>query len=289
MHADTSPPSSCLASVVRSSSVRAWRLLSVIALLCFCFTQRLAAWTPETQKLIAIEAAKLSPPDLFHLIDRHEDRFLDGVVAPFREGDPSRHYKNLDGSGLLDRVIAEEAQRAIDYIEGHQPFPEIARQLGVLAYFMASANNPLNTSSEDQWESQYFKDYASYVESARARLPVIFYGSDSLLDAGDVDGFVSRVLARGRLLYPSIGIEYRRIGKLPGSQYFDDRSTAFGVTSVAFSRAVSDVALMLRYVWITAGGLDQRDTPAESEGRLLVVRGREMTPEEAQGLGLPPN
>jgi len=85
-----------------------------------------------------------------------------------------------------------------------------------------------------------------------------------------------------------VGMRRRRIGKLPGSKYFDDRSTAFGVSSLAFSRAISDVALMLRYIWITAGGVDQRKTPAESEGRLLVVRGREMTPEATTRLGLPP-
>ena len=237
-------------------------------------------WTPEAQKVITAEAAKLAPPDLYNLIKKHEDRFEEGVLARYKETDPTRHYKNDDGTGQLDRVIKSETLALISMIESHQPFEVIVERLGGLSYFVSMANNPLNTSARDKAEGTYFRDYAQYVESAAPRLPVIFYGLDSDLEAGDLSTFVDRLLDRGRTLYPSIVSEYRRIGKLPGSRYFDDRSTAFGVSSVAYSRAVSDVALILRYVWIQAGGADQRATPHENEGRLLKVTNRILDPED---------
>jgi hypothetical protein len=231
-------------------------------------------WTPKAQKVITAEAAKLAPPDLYRLIKKHQHEFEQGVLAPYSETDPTRHYKNDDGTGQLDRVIETEVAGLISMIESHQPFETIVERLGRLSYFVSMANNPLNTSARDRSEGSYFKDYAQYVESAAPRLPVIFYGLDADLEAGDLGTFVDRLLDRGRLLYPSIVSEYRRIGKLPGSRYFDDRSTAFGVSSVAYSRAVSDVALVLRYVWIKAGGADDRATPHEDEGRLLKVTNR---------------
>ena len=193
------------------------------------------------------------------------------MLEPFSDTDATRHYKNDDGTGQLDRVIEGEVRHLVAMIERHEPFENVSRQAGRIAYYVVTANNPLNTSASDRYESQYFKDYAAYVESASPRLPVIFYGLDQMLEAGDLRAFLARILERGRVLYPLVGKEYRRIGQLPGSRYFDDRSTAFGVSSVAWSRAASDVALVLRYAWIQAGGADQRPAPKETEGRLLKV------------------
>ena len=70
-----------------------------------------------------------------------------------------------------------------------------------------------------------------------------------------------------------VGREYRKIGFASGVGRFDDRSTAFGVASVAFSHAVTDVTLVLRYIWITAGGVDSRaNLPAGGKRLALLPR-----------------
>ena len=68
-----------------------------------------------------------------------------------------------------------------------------------------------------------------------------------------------------------IGREYRRIGFSSGIGRFDDRSTAFGVASIAFSHAVTDVTLALRYIWLTAGGIDDRANLPAGGTRLTVL------------------
>ena len=52
---------------------------------------------------------------------------------------------------------------------------------------------------------------------------------------------------------------------------FDDRSTAFGVGSLAFSHAVTDVTLVLRYIWLAAGGIDDRANLPAGGTRLTLL------------------
>lgn len=231
-----------------------------------------AAWTPATQAVIAREAARLSPPDLARQIEKHRHAFEEGVNAPFADTDSSRHMKNPDGSGQLDRVLEAEAAAAVAAIRSHKPFEEVVRRLGVVSHYVADANNPLASSGEDPEERRYFVDYLRYAETAEPRFPLIFYGLQPGLEGGrDLAPLIDAALKRGRELYPLIGGEYRRIGFASGLGRFDDRSTAFGVASVAFSHAVTDVTLALRYIWLAAGGIDDRANLPAGGTRLMLL------------------
>jgi hypothetical protein len=233
-------------------------------------------WTAKTQQVIAEEAARLAPPDLWRQLDRHRRALREGAVEPFGDRDPARHVANPDGSGRLERVIAEEVARAVRAIEDHRPFEEVVRQLGVVSHYVADAANPLNTAEADAQEGRYFADFARYLESAEPRLPVVFYGVNPLLEASpDPAPLVAEALRRGRALYPLVGREYRRIGFGSGTAAFDDRSTAFGVASLAFSHAVSEAGLAFRHVWLRAGGADSRGLPKDGEVVLRLPRAQE--------------
>jgi hypothetical protein len=229
-----------------------------------------AAWTPATQQTIAREAARLAPPDLARQILRHKSDYQAGVQAPFADTDALRHMKNPDGEGSLDRVVATEVEGAIAAIRDHRPFAEIVRRLGTVAHFVADANNPLATSGDDPEEGRYFADFLRYAESAEPRFPLVFYGaSPALSGPRDLDSLLAATFHRGRALYPTVGREYRRIdfaSGLDSDNGFDDRSSAFGVASVAWSHAVTDVALALRYIWLRAGGADERASLAVPAG-----------------------
>ena len=230
------------------------------------------AWTPRTQTVIAREAARLAPPDLARQIARHRAAFEEGVNAPFTDTDSSRHMKNADGSGQLDKVVAAEVAAVIAAIRGHKPFEEIVRRLGVVSHYVADANNPLASSGDDAEERRYFVDYLRYAETAEPRFPLVFYGLLPGLDGSrDLSPLIDSALRRGRELYPLIGGEYRRIDFASGLGRFDDRSTAFGIASVAFSHAVTDVSLALRYIWLAAGGVDDRANLPAGGSRLMLL------------------
>lgn len=229
----------------------------VIVFLLLFIPSPLLAWSQQSQVNIGWEAARLGPPDLFRQIRRHKLSFRDGLVVPFADPDRIRHEKNADGTGQLDRVIEDEVHRAVAAIRNHRPFEQIVYQLGILLHYLNEANNPLFTSADDPSESAYAGDYIRYIESAEPRFSTLFYGVDERLSGPDsVSAFIERTLGRSRRLYPFIGREYRRVGGKSGVHAFDDRSTAFGVAAVSFSRAMSDGVMMLRYVWLEAGGAD---------------------------------
>ncbi len=230
------------------------------------------AWSPKTQLAIAQYAASFAPPDFERQIERHNNQFKQGVVAPFQNGEAARHNKNSDGSGLLDQVIVVQAEAVIKAIRSHQPFADIVYKVGVLSHYLADSNNPLSTSSADEQEPRYYADFLTYLETAYPRFSVVFYPMpDELRTSTDLPKMVADTLHRGRSMYPMIGREYQRIGGFNGTRLFDDRSTAFGIGSVAFSRAVSDIATVLRYVWIRSGGIDDRGISNLDEKQLVLL------------------
>jgi hypothetical protein len=218
-------------------------------------------WTPHTQTAIAREAARLAPPDLARQLEKHQRTFEAGVLAPLQQG----------SGEALDQAAATAVQNAVAAIKAHQPFEEIVQRLGTVAFYMAAANDPLAAGSDPE-EGRYSADYLRYAESAEPRFPLIFYGISPALDKKkDLRPVLTEALRRGRDLYPLVAREYRKIDYASGIGRFDDRSTAFGVASVAFSHAVTDVTLALRYIWITAGGADDRTAVVNSGTRLLVL------------------
>src|SRR5262249_55232306 len=111
-----------------------------------------------------------------------------------------------------------------------------------------------------------------YAETAEPRFPLVFYGVLPGLEARkDVSPLLAESFRRGRELYPIIGREYRRIGFGSGIGRFDDRSSAFGIASLAFSHAVTDVSLGLRWIWTPSGGAAARAVLATAGTRLLVL------------------
>jgi hypothetical protein len=229
------------------------------------------AWTPDSQLSIGDAAASIAPRDFWRQLEKHQRDYREGLVAPFRDRDPLAHQANDDGTGTLLDVLRQEVGRSIQAIREHLPFEQVAYRVGLVVHYINDANNPLNCSAADSAEGQYYADFLDYLQSTEPRTPTLFYGLDPSLEEGDLDGFLERVLERCRQTYPLVGKEYRRTGKLPGRRYFDDRSTAFGVASVARSRAVTDAALLLRYIWLQAGGADFRRPPRAEEGRLLLL------------------
>jgi hypothetical protein len=244
--------------------------VSVVAGLSFAASPA-AAWTPATQLAIAREAARLAPPDLARQIARRARAYEAGVQEPFGDADPARHRKDEDGSGSLDRALYAEVDGAIRAIREHRPFDEVVRRLGAASHFMADANNPLATSAADAEAGRYSADFLRYAESAEPRFPLVLYGLPARGGERSVAGLLAETLRRGRRLYPLVGREYRRIGFGSGVASFDDRSTAFAVASLAFGHAVTDVATVLRYIWLQAGGGDDRSQLAGDGSRVLLL------------------
>ena len=250
--------------------VKAWTLAVTLLLVPLSAW----GWTPKTQVAIARKAADQAPVDLSRQISRHEKSFRRGILESFKNIPISGHSKNPDGKGNLDQQLSSAVQDAILAIEHHQPFEHIVYRLGIVAHLAADMNNPLNTDNQDRAEGRFYADYLRYIDRAHHRFAVVLYTDEPRpLTDHDVKVLSARSLIRGRSLYPLIGNEYRRIGFLSGVGRFDDRSTAFGVAAVSYSHAVSDIAQLLRYIWVEAGGSDVGSVFASPRSGLILLKG----------------
>ncbi len=227
------------------------------------------AWTPGSQQRIAEEAARLTPPDFYRQLKRNRAAYFQGVSDPFHDQQPAYHFEHPDGGGQLDEVILQAVTNTIDAIRAPRPFNEIAYRAGVVSHYLADAYNPINCDRSDPDEDRYAADFLVYLESVEPRVGMVFYGFRPSFDGKrELPRLVAETFARSRGLYPLVGREYRRVSFAPGRRAFDDRSTAYAVAALAYSHAVSDIAEVLRYIWLAAGGIDSRPQ--------VPVRGRHV-------------
>lgn len=228
------------------------------------------AWTGASMNTIGEQAARLAPPDLHRQLARNRESFRIGLAKAF-ELSPELRMKNEDGSGKLDAAALEAVDMAIRAVRDHRPFNEVAYRMGVAVHLVSLANWPLATSANDRDEGRYGADFDRYAESAEPRMRLVFYGFRQTYgkpDPRQLKATLDEAFARSRRTYPLVGLEYRRIGFGAGAARFDDRSTAYAISSLGYSHAVSDSAEVLRYIWLSAGGGDSRPR--------LPIRGQEL-------------
>ncbi len=226
------------------------------------------AWTPASQQVIGEQAARLAPPDLYRQLARNRPSYLVGLSEPLRTGAAQEMFKYPNGQGQLDEAIRRSIEYAVAAIKSHRPFNDVAYRMGVVAFYVSAANNPLHAASGDPQQRRWAQDYLRYLESVEPRAELVFYGFRSLERELDVDALIEESLRRSRSFYPLIGREYRRVEFASGVRSFDDRSTAYAIAALGYSHAVSDIAEVLRYIWLEAGGIDSRQR--------LPRRGRQM-------------
>lgn len=182
------------------------------------------AWTPAADHRIAVKGADMGPPDLRLVIEQFRDEYLRGVDMP------------VDRSTLRPRIEAE-TRGIVQMIRTNKPMVLVVQRLGMLARLVSDANNPLQGDA----------DFERYFELRLKRFPTVFYGVDRRFALG---GYLDRTFARTARFAPLMSEEYTR----GNSTTFDDHSTAFGVASVCYSHAVTDVANLQVFIWKEAGG-----------------------------------
>ena len=218
-------------------------------------------------------ALRVAPPDLVGQIDRHRKQFHQGILAAAKSDPITGPPGSTETVAIaLDPQIRAEVERAVQAIVGHKSFSQIVFQLGVVSYWVASASNPLLSMNSGGTPPPYWQDYLRYLQDASQRFSVLYYGHDRQVETpNELQDLLQRSLMRRQEMAPQVAEEYRRIGSFDGAVLFDDRSTAFGVGSLAFSHGVSDVAGVLRYIWLQAGGADTRRLPSLDKNHLILV------------------
>ncbi|HEY0590682.1 MAG TPA: hypothetical protein VGF40_02870 [Thermoanaerobaculia bacterium] len=236
------------------------------ALLLLAVPAAAFAWSTEAEVRIAKKAAMLAPPDLRLLLEKYESDYLRGVRDAAEDTSESRHRERVAGRrGAIRTELAARVGSALRAVRTRQPMRDLVYELGLTAHIVADANNPLRVGEND-FGPAVEADYEAYFSRKLGRFPTVFYG---LRDEGEVQAVVNHAIARSRRFNALLEEEYHRDGRLRSSADFDDRSTAFGIASISYSRAVSDLVNVFYAVWKEAGG-DVRTAQIMKKGNLLL-------------------
>lgn len=209
-------------------------------------------WTRTSDERIAKKSAALAPPDLRTLLDKFESDYTRGLErAQAEEASDAHQYFVLSRQGRLRDRIERETQQTIAMIRKGDPMPIVVERLGGLAHLVADANNPFHVANDDARLAGSHNDFEQYFERRLAKFPTVFYGLDPNFQ---LRSYLDRTFNRTARFYPLVAEEYFRGGEARNSLQFDDRSTAFGVASICYSRAVTDLVNLYYYIWREAGG-----------------------------------
>lgn len=241
------------------------RRLGFVLLVLFPLTA--TAWTRASDERIAKKAAALAPPDLSMLIEKFEGDYKAGLVrAQSDEGSDIHHYFVLSRKGRLREGIEREVRLSIQMIRKGEPMNDVVQRLGILAHLVADANNPFHVADDDSRLSESHNDFETYFERRLSKFPTVFYGLEADFE---LSRYLDKTFSRSARFYPLMREEYFRGGTRRTSAEFDDRSTAFGVASVSYSRAVTDLVNLYYFIWKEAGG-DVRSAAVMRGGNLTL-------------------
>ena len=195
------------------------------------------AWTRAAEHRIALKSAELGPPDLRLVIEHFHDEYLRGVDLALGDEGSEIHRAKLRAR------IEAESRAIVQMIRTNKPMVQVVERLGILAHLVGDANNPYHLADDAAVRA----DFEQYFERKLVRFPTFFYGVDRRFALG---AYLDGTFARTRKFVAPMAEEYTR----GTSATFDDRSTAFGVASVCYSHAVTDIVNLHYFIWKEAGG-----------------------------------
>ncbi len=240
---------------------RSARGVGVLLLLGWPAVEALA-WTDATRVRMIHDALKVTPPALTLILDKHEKDLESGMIEPSRHEGEEVHFQHADdGRGLgADAVVHKEAEiRAL--IGERRPLRRFCYEMGFLAHFVADIDFPLNASDRDPREPLYREAYRAYVEKILDKIPFVLERDPAKeLEAGDVRAYLLSRAARAGKSYALIGPAFKDDGSPRSPDALDERSVPFGIASLAYSSAVSDIVRLWTHLWKSVNG-DLQGTP----------------------------
>jgi hypothetical protein len=217
------------------------------------------AWTRTSDQQIGARAAQLAPRDLRMVINRFHSQYTAGIDRALTEEGTDPHRTHLR------ERIENETTAIVTLIRTKQPMQQVVFRLGMLAHLVGDANNPFHVATAQDLEASHV-DFEHYFERRMERFPTVFYGLDPRFA---LPQYLDRMLHRTANFAPLVTEEYFRGGKRHTSIDFDDRSTAFGVASICYSHAITDVVNVDYYIWREAGG-DVRSAASMRSARVIA-------------------
>jgi hypothetical protein len=216
-----------------------------------------AGWTEDTRIRMIRQSMELMPDSLRIILQQQDQICLDGARAATGASGSEAQHRGRDADALKNRIDATAAavRDTVDAINRHEPFRQIAYRFGEVAHLVADLNFPLNHPTGAAVPPPSYDRYRAFIESAMVRFPVVLDPADTgRLAADDLNGYLESITERVQPYGPRLAELLRLEAERPDPERFDDRSVAFGIASLTYSRSVSDVSRIWLYIWQQANG-----------------------------------
>lgn len=213
------------------------------------------AATPSLDAEIGRRALPWLPPDLARQVARRPKDFARGIAAA-RSWPAALHTPG--GASGLEAAIVAQCQRIAAALRQRAPMAEVVAGLGTLAHLAADLASPF---AEARPHDPHAAAFASYLDAAAPRVPVVFYGQDHAMVTGPPTGITPLLTRRrqeSRRLAPIVRDDLDRLGGAAAWARLDDRSSTFGAASIALNHAMSDFVNLASWAWHHGGGLVPR-------------------------------
>lgn len=209
------------------------------------------------------------PPDLARQLAKHPQALRRGaqVAATY----PHRlHFRG--GKNAVEEAVFAQSERLVRAIRSQASFEEVTAGFGVLAHLVLDLYFPVQGSGAVA--------FSAFLTSRLPRIPVVFYALGESLPFQPREALWRSLLTvtpHVDALGEALREDFVRVGGARNWQQLDDRSTAFGVASITFNRAISHYAAVASWVWHRAGGLVP---PFFRNGNNVLVWKGELKPRE---------
>ncbi len=220
------------------------------------------SWTDATRSRMIQDAPKITPPALSEILLRYAKDLNRGMLEPSRHEGEEVHFQLADGrGGLAASGVTKKVGEIRGLLDRHASFRRVTYEMGVLAHLVSDVEFPLNASDSDAREPLYRGAYCRYVERVLDRIPfVVDRDEPAALQKNDIPGFVMDIARRAVRNYALIGPAFKDDGTPATPSALDERSVPFGIASLSYSHATSDIAWIWRHLWGSVNG-DMRGTP----------------------------
>jgi hypothetical protein len=243
-------------------------ILLLVAVPC-----RAVAWPAETMTALSRDARRLLPRSLSKLLGERESRVLD-EIARFPPELSRAMAQDLPSGRLRPETVAAleaQADRVAALLRaGH--VSEGVERLGGLLRIPADLSDPVLAVGPEGWPPGLTREYYALFTANFDKMPVVLDDPKALESSRrDLPAVWQSLVDRSRAQVPVIRTEMFREGRVVDHRRLDFRSPAWGMASLAYSRAVTAIAATWLAVWRDAHG-DTTNQP----------RAREVSPSDSR-------
>ncbi len=222
------------------------KIPTAILILLIFFSQFALSFSPTTKERMYKYVLKSLPPSLREL-------FPTKLTLKSTNID----YKSKNEIFNKIKILTKEQ---IEDLKGFPNFKVVIERFLKIFHLFAQLDDfsSFIKFSGKNYPQEYALDFERFLNLKRDKFVPIFYGfSRDLFLKSDPDSFLNSIWERNEKFYSNLILQYEKGGN---SYTFDERSAAFGIASIMFSRTITDTVNIIVYIWWKSNG-DISKTP----------------------------